>query len=625
MNSDDVLFPHEKVRDVQDKLIKDVFEAIKNKNNMVIHAPTGIGKTVSVLAPALSYAIKNEKTIFFLTSRHTQHMIAIDTLKKIKKKFPDKFTVADIIGRKWMCLQPAVHALHSSEFTVYCKKLREDNQCEFYSRIREKGKLSVRAKKVLDDIKTSGPHSSEELTEVCKDNKLCPYEISTLLCKNASVIIGDYYHIFSDNIRKTLFQKADLSLSDSIVIVDEGHNLPARIRNFSTIKLSNMALDRAIKESKKLGYNETVENLKKIKKVLVELSKGLNINDDEKLVKKSKFIGLIEEHIDYDQLANDLIFIGDEIREKQRQSYTGSIGDFLEVWQGIDEGFTRILSKKESKFGDMINLSYICLDPSLITRDTILDSHSTILMSGTLTPTSMYKDLLGFDDAIEKTYPNPFPEKNKLSLIIPDTTTKFTRRSEEEFKKIAKYCADITNIVPGNSLLFFPSYALRDKIYRYYYDINEKTVFLEKPDLSKDEKSDMIKNFGSYKRSGAVFLAVASGSFGEGIDLPGDLLKAVIVVGLPLERPSLEIKELIAYYEKKFGKGWDYGYIFPAIIKTLQNAGRCIRTEKDKGVIVFLDERFSWPNYIRCFPPDMDIKITKLYEDRIKGFFEKKD
>jgi len=116
-------------------------------------------------------------------------------------------------------------------------------------------------------------------------------------------------------------------------------------------------------------------------------------------------------------------------------------------------------------------------------------------------------------------------------------------------------------------------------------------------------------------------LGIATGSFGEGIDLMGDFLKAVIVIGLPLEKPNLETRELIDYYDKKFGKGWDYGYILPAITKALQNAGRCIRSETDKGVIIFLDERYAWPNYRRCFPVDMDFRITKQYEALIKEFY----
>ena len=166
-----------------------------------------------------------------------------------------------------------------------------------------------------------------------------------------------------------------------------------------------------------------------------------------------------------------------------------------------------------------------------------------------------------------------------------------------------------------------PPARLRDKVYKNFYGICNKKMLIEKQNLSKEEKEKILEEFKENKDKGAVLLAVSTGNFGEGIDLPGDFLKGVVIVGLPLEKPDLETKELIDYYEEKYANGFDYGYIFPAITKCLQNAGRCIRSETDKGVIVFLDERFAWQNYIRCLPEDMDFKISKVYEDRIKGFF----
>ncbi|MBL7055107.1 ATP-dependent DNA helicase [Candidatus Woesearchaeota archaeon] len=618
----EAIFPYDKIRKTQDEMLLEVADAIKNKKNLIAHAPTGIGKTVSVLAPALSFALKNDLTIFFLTSRHTQHQIAVKTLKEIRKKHNQGFCVVDILGKKWMCLQGGVNKLYSNEFSDYCKRLREENECEFYSNIRSKGKLSFNAEKVLEELKKIGASHSEELIKICEKENVCPYEISTLLCKDAQVVIGDYYHVFNENIRTNLFKRGSKELEKSIIIVDEGHNLPGRIMNLGTVKLSNLILERALKEAVKFKFDEAVEHLNLIRNALDFLAEDLNFNKEEKLVKKHEFIEKIEKEKNYEEIISDLIFIGDEVREKQKQSFIGSIGNFLEAWKGPDKGFARIISLKEGFKFPLIILSYRCLDPSLITKEVIENAYSTIIMSGTLTPTFMYKDILGFDNVIERVYGSPFPKKNKLSLIIPETTTKFTRRSEAEFEKIAKISAKLVNSIPGNSLLFFPSYNLRDNIYKHFHSLCEKTTFLEKPNLSKQEKEEMLERFGSYSKIGAVLLGVAAGSFGEGIDLPGDLLKAVIVIGLPLEKPSLEIKELIDYYDEKFGKGWDYGYMFPAIIKCLQNAGRCIRSETDRGVIVFLDERFAWQNYYKCFPPDMDVKITKLYEDKVKDFFK---
>jgi DNA excision repair protein ERCC-2 len=234
---------------------------------------------------------------------------------------------------------------------------------------------------------------------------------------------------------------------------------------------------------------------------------------------------------------------------------------------------------------------------------------------------SMYKDILGFpENSFLEKYESPFPKDNRLTLIIPETTTKFSKRDENQFKRMAEISAEITNEIPGNCAIFFPSYDLRNNVNRYFQDLSRKTAFIEESLMSKSEKAEFLENFKKY--DSAVLLGAASGSFSEGIDLPG-ILKCVIVIGLPLSHPDLETKELIKYYDNKFSKGWDYGYIFPALNKTIQAAGRCIRSEHDRGVIVFLDERYSWDNYMKCFPIDWDLKITKLFMPRIREFFKK--
>jgi DNA excision repair protein ERCC-2 len=149
----------------------------------------------------------------------------------------------------------------------------------------------------------------------------------------------------------------------------------------------------------------------------------------------------------------------------------------------------------------------------------------------------------------------------------------------------------------------------------------KKTVILENSEMTRDERFEVIEKFKSYHKTGSLLLGVQSGSFSEGIDLPGDYLKSVIVVGLPLQKPNIETRQLINYLDIKFGKGWDYGYVFPAFSRILQSAGRCIRSEKDRGVIVFLDERYAWPNYVKCFPPDWELDITHEYLEKIEKFY----
>lgn len=639
-----MFFPHEKVREIQDQLIKAIEEATEKKKNLLVHAPTGLGKTASAIAPALTTAFDKNLTIIFLTSKHTQHKIAIDTLKLIQEKYEKKFSATSILGKKWYCLQPGTQNLYSKDFADYCRAMVEDNKCEYYLNVKNKNKLSVEAKKVLEIIKNKVKDSDEIIKESEKCS-LCPYEISMLGAKNAKLIVTDYYYIFNNSIRNSFLKRIEKELGECIIIVDEAHNLPNRVKDLASEYLSTIILERAIKEAKKYAPQQILDELEEIRDILLRYAKTFkekklgqfesnqkfhnrnqnkkyqnnknNISFNEKYVSREEFIEEINKIREYDEFLTELAIIGDNIREDQKYSYIGSIARFLEKWKQTQTGFTRILSLKEKN----IILSYRCLDPGVVTKKPINEAYSTIMMSGTLTPTTMYTELLGVENAMEKTFKSPFPEENRLNIIIPKTSTKYESRNAQQYQRIAEEIDKTVNAIPGNVLVFFPSYYLKDQVKQYFK--NDKTLLDEVSGLSKEERNEILEKFKSYKKTGCILLAVVSGSFGEGIDLPGDELKGVVVVGLPLQKPDLEAKALIDYYDEKFKKGWDYGYLFPAFTKSIQSAGRCIRSKKDRGVIVFLDERYAWPNYKRCFPKDWDIKITLMYEKWIREFFEK--
>src|SRR3989344_306706 len=391
-----LLFPHETIRDSQKDLTNEIYESIKAKTSLIAHAPTGLGKTAASLSAALTYAIENKLTVIFVTPKHSQHRIAIETLKKIKQKYSLDFITIDLIGKRNMCAQPGSVLMTQNEFSEYCKKMIEEKQCNFYNNIKSNSKLSLETSAFLSEIQNSIMHV-EELKEISAKRKLCPYEITILLGQKAKVIIADYHHIINTSIREDLLKKINKDLSEVIVIFDESHNLPERARDLLSSQLSTISIELAAKEAKNLKYDEIAEDILKLKEILEKLIREkTSIENNEALIKKEEFVSLVNKNMDYDELLGNILFIAEESSETKKKSFAKAVYSFLLNWKGPDKSFTRVLKKGFSDRGNIvITLSYKCLDPSLVIKPITEESHSSIFMSGTLNPVEMYKDLFG--------------------------------------------------------------------------------------------------------------------------------------------------------------------------------------------------------------------------------------
>ncbi|MBI2666439.1 ATP-dependent DNA helicase [Candidatus Woesearchaeota archaeon] len=610
-------FSHQQVRPGQEKFLEDAHNAFTEGKIILAHAPTGLGKTACALSMAVWHALEKKKKVFFLTNRHTQHRIAIETLQSLEKRSGKKIPCIDIIGKRWMCSHD-VAGMFGKDFMDFCKTIVERGECEFYSNVYQSNKvLTPEVKLALSNLNLRGPMHNEEIISYAQEKRFCGYELSLALAKKAQVIIADYNYLFNPFVRNAFLSKLELEQEDIFVIVDEAHNLPARVTDMLSSALSTLALKYAIQESKKFGYAGLVGWLQKIDTLLL----NLRSSSEQRLVGKEEFIAKVNAIHPYDDLINELELAAEEIRKKQRKSYLGGISAFLESWRGEDEGYARIFSEKKGKYGTFQVLSYDCLDPSKITKDIFATLPAGLLMSGTLKPLTMYQEVLGIEKkkAVLKEYGSPFPPENKLTLLIPETSTKYSVRSDTMYQQIAQKCSELAELIPGNVAFFFPSYSVRDHVGTFLR--MKKRLFWEKNDMSKEEKELLLAEFKAAREKGGILLGVAGANFAEGVDFPGDLLQGVVVVGLPLGKPDLKTQELISYYDKKFGKGWDYGYIFPAMSKCIQSAGRCIRSETDRGVVVYLDERFAWERYYNCFPDKVGLRVTKKYEEMIKEFF----
>jgi len=240
----------------------------------------------------------------------------------------------------------------------------------------------------------------------------------------------------------------------------------------------------------------------------------------------------------------------------------------------------------------------------------------------------MYADLLGIERArrMIRTYRSPFPKTNRLLLVHPELTTLYAKRSSQMHDRIARQIAAIAAAVPGNVALFFPSYELLEEAHSRFLALRVgKRILVERPEWTKAQRDGSIEALRVARREGgAVLFAVQGGSLSEGIDYEGNVLAAVVVVGLPLSPPNVEVEALKDYYCRKFGfeKGYDYAYVFPAVNKVLQAAGRPIRSERDRAAIILLEGRLLEPRYARCLPPDFDPRPSKEPAPEVRAFLE---
>ncbi|MFH1133069.1 MAG: ATP-dependent DNA helicase [Nanoarchaeota archaeon] len=592
-------FAHASLRRGQHEMMAAVKEALQAKEKILIQAPTGIGKTAAVLAPALPFIKEQGLTIFFLTSRHTQHEIVMETLRKMRERHGIQINAASVIGKRWLCGQKGAETLHNRDFLEYCHALREDNKCSFYLKASKKKDPTPEAQALLERLRCK-LLSMADIKEQALACDCCPYEIATFLARNAEVIISDYYYLFNEDIRNSFFARAQKELGKAVIIVDEAHNLALRLRELLSSRLTVGMLARAKKEAERFRESEALQVITSVDDSMQAMSEGLGQEryaEQHELSATDEDITLLEE-------------AADRVRVRQQQSSIGGVASFLQDWQGPDEGYCRVLSQ-----GLQLMLSYRCLDAAPAAQAVFDGCHAAVLMSGTLAPQEMHADLLGIKGK-SVTLSSPFPFANRLNLIVPLATTKFSERNESQYRTIGEVCSNIIAAVPGNVLLFFPSYGVLRSVLPFLKA--EKPVFVEQQDRA--EREQLLAAFSSRD---AVLAAVSSGSFGEGIDLKDNVVKAVVVVGLPLPQPDLEIKALIAHYDLKFGKGWSYGYVLPAMIKAIQNSGRCIRSETDRGAIIFLDRRYTAPSYFCCFPPDWQLRISRDYIKEINSFFLK--
>jgi len=608
------LFPFGSVREGQRQFLGDVARAVKEGKHLLAHAPTGLGKTVSTLAPVVAYALANNKRVFFLTSKQSQHKIAIDTLKAIREKAGVPIVVADVIGKQDMCPRREARDLFPKRFAEFCHREVVSKSCEYFEN-DNKGAIKLLKQR---------PLHVEELVITSTDCVVCPYQAGLDLAAQAHVVVCDYNYFFSD-LRAQMAERLKLDMSDVILIVDEAHNLPDRIRDHLTLRLDEYVLSEAVDEAKDLGDDTLRARLEQVGRVLGELAEkrfdaepgdDLAARGSQRYVRREELVEGINDVLtkgritllgtDYDSFLDSL---GEAIAQYEQEFKVDSSGlaklaEFLSNWKIERRGIARILEREPTP-----SLRYHVLDPSVLSKPVFDSIHASVVMSGTLHPLEMMRDVLGLagERSVLEVYESPFSRENRLVLFDADVTTGYKERTPEMFRDIAERLASVALATPGNVAAFFPSYALLEQVRPMVERAlrGRKTLYVEERGLDKSEKEGLVEQM----RRGfddALLMGVMAGSLSEGYDYADNLLKGVVIVGLPFGQPTLEVESLIQYYEKKFGpgRGRPYAYVHPTFHKVLQAAGRLIRGPNDRGVVVLLDKRFGWGTYRSSYPSD---------------------
>ena len=629
----DFSFPYDKVRTGQGKFMKEVYLNIENQQSILINAPTGLGKTICSLAPTLYQAQKYNKTVIYLTSRQTQVNQVLETISQINSKRVEsgkaQLRATAFIGKKNMCYKEV--SADSPDPSVKCKKAKVPGKCAQCKNTKnqiEYEDVSI----MLENIS-----SIEDYCKICRQEGFCPYTVAQLDMKKSDIIVCDVNYVFVPSIAMGFFSSLGVSLEDCIIIADEAHNLPDRIRNSHSHSISTQTIQFAKEELKLCDFDCSKQGLilNQLKKTLEILySSKKEFNTFEYHIEKNEFLYQFESTLGQDIKPNTLIEMLENVeeyllrKELKAQSWCGSIARAIhDIYEFKTQNNVFTLELVQQKGVEHYSLKLQCLDIGDFIGPTFKEAFSSIIMSATLTPLPMYRDVMGIQNSSTLELPSPFMNERQLIIVDDEMTTQYSKRSSDMFTKIALRLEEYLQTAPmKNALIFFPSYSFMQKIVdeMHLLKLNRK-ILKEKRGLTQDEKNSMIRQFKQANMSSKsnVLFAVTSGSFSEGVDLPKEALEMVIVVGIPLNVPDLFTKALMRYYERKFKKGQLYGYVAPAISKIIQAAGRCIRTTEDKGVVILMDTRFLWPMYGINYPKFWKLeKRTHETPDRIQDFFE---
>ena len=593
-------FPFE-YRKGQKQLVSDVYRTIHRRKNLFIQAPTGVGKTISTIFPAVKAVGENlGDRIFYLTAKTITATVAKETFALLREK-----------GYVAKTIQ-----LTAKEKLCPC----EEMECNPVNCPYAKGHFDRVNDAVFELLTESDMFTREEILAQAEKHQVCPFEMSLDVATWVDNIICDYNYVFDPNVYlKRFFQEG--VKGDYIFLIDEAHNLVERSREMYSASLCKedfLAVKRIMKP-----YSKKIERLlERCNKVLLEYKRECETYVLHEHIGNFSFslMNLASELDEF--LQSPMEFSG----KKEVLDLYFDIRNFLRVEEELDEKY-QIYSEIQEDGSFVLKL--FCVDPSTKLQQCIDKGNATIFFSATLLPIQYYKSLLSTDPDNYAIYAETtFTEDQRLLLFGKDVSTKYTRRNPSEFKRMAEYICKVIHCKKGNYMVFFPSYKLMQQVYEVFLAIDDGRAHsvCQESGMKEEAREAFLQSFEEEYDTSFVAFCVMGGIFSEGIDLTNDKLIGAIVVGTGLPQISNEREILKNYYDKVSGNGFDYAFRFPGINKVLQAAGRVIRTTEDHGVIIMLDERFLQSDYQGLYPREWSkrqICNVNTVEEQVLDFWEK--
>ena len=570
-------FPFDNYRKGQKELAIACFNTIKEKAVLFAQAPTGIGKTISTIFPAVkSLGESRGDRIVYLTAKTITRTVAEESVRKLKDKSL-KCKSITLTAKEKICFKE--------------KSSCNPENCEYALNYYDKVNNVI-----FNILKEEDTFTREKIEEYAKKEKLCPFELSLDLSLWCDLIICDYNYAFDPRARLKRFFEDDVG--NNVLLVDEGHNLVDRSRSMFSAEIYKDKILKASKVIKGKAPN-LFKALNAINKYLIEIRKELQEAEVNSLYKK-------DEYKDLYKLLRIFMKECDEylVKSANTEGYDEIKDLYFEIraFVSISELYSKeYVTLVEINKND-VKIKLFCVNPSKNLSKIVQGSYSTIIFSATLTPINYYIDLLGGDDkSYRMKLPSPFKKEN-LKIYGKPLNMRFKHR-ENNIDTVCNLIYNFKEEEMGNYMVFLPSYQYLNKIFERYKELyGDKNIICQGEVLTEEQRELFLNSFKI--DSNILAFCVIGGVFSEGIDLPGKRLIGSIIVGVGFPKISNEGDIIKDYYEEK---GFDYAYIYPGINKIMQAVGRVIRTETDKGRILLIDDRYYTLKYRSLLPREWEL------------------